>query len=340
MPFEGDGVDVIRANISTPTPPMGIRVPFLEVDPLLEAFTGRLMAKKAAQRPATANDALQLLDLIGRDRTAAALSLGVDPQIARALIGSRPAIDTAESSPHPRVELTDSMPVLTEEMEPIEPEPLATKTPVPMTQPIAVPIEVARPWRSRRVWVIAGATATIISVFAIGFAMRGDSNERVTARDADLVAASTPAAPTPTAPLPTPLPTTRTPGAPLPAAPTASIPVEPPPEPPRAEPPKAEPPKIEPVPARPPPTKRVPPKPQPAKAEPAKADPTARNVADLYVQAGRELKIYGERSGPKFDELRARYRKIQINEAMTSDATRRDAMQQLAAIRSEMAKSK
>ena len=37
-PFDGDGVDVARANLLTDTPIMSVRVPGLEVDPLLEAL--------------------------------------------------------------------------------------------------------------------------------------------------------------------------------------------------------------------------------------------------------------------------------------------------------------
>src|SRR5215510_10243085 len=47
MPFEGDGVTVASSNITLPTPKMGI-------DPLLEAFTHKLMAKDPNQRPASA----------------------------------------------------------------------------------------------------------------------------------------------------------------------------------------------------------------------------------------------------------------------------------------------
>src|SRR5262249_21979494 len=56
---------------------------FLEVDPLLEAFARRLMAKKRDQRPANAKVARELLDLIERDRPAAAAALGVSLDVAR-----------------------------------------------------------------------------------------------------------------------------------------------------------------------------------------------------------------------------------------------------------------
>ncbi len=77
LPFEGNGVEVARANLLLDPPPISQRVPYLEVDPLLEAFARRLMAKKRDHRPATAKRARELLDLIERDRPAAAAALGV-----------------------------------------------------------------------------------------------------------------------------------------------------------------------------------------------------------------------------------------------------------------------
>ena len=77
LPFDGSGADVARANLLRDPPPIEQRVPYLEVDPLLEAFSRRLMAKKRDQRPATAKAARELLDLIERDRAAAAAELGV-----------------------------------------------------------------------------------------------------------------------------------------------------------------------------------------------------------------------------------------------------------------------
>ncbi|MGE0397279.1 MAG: serine/threonine-protein kinase [Kofleriaceae bacterium] len=77
LPFDGDGVDVARANLIAPTPAMGVRVPGVIVDPLLEAFTRLLMQKKPADRPESAKAARHLLDLIERDRPMAARILGV-----------------------------------------------------------------------------------------------------------------------------------------------------------------------------------------------------------------------------------------------------------------------
>src|SRR5262249_15258129 len=77
LPFDGSGAEVARANLLVDPPPISERVRYLEVDPLLEAFARRLMAKKRSARPATAKAAREPLDLIDRDRPAAAVALGV-----------------------------------------------------------------------------------------------------------------------------------------------------------------------------------------------------------------------------------------------------------------------
>jgi serine/threonine-protein kinase len=77
LPFDGSGAEVARANLLLDPPPISERVPHLEVDPLLEAFARRMMQKKRELRPATAKLARDLLDLIGKDRAAAATTLGV-----------------------------------------------------------------------------------------------------------------------------------------------------------------------------------------------------------------------------------------------------------------------
>ncbi len=74
LPFDGSGAEVARANLLLDPPPIAERVPYLEVDPLLEAFSRRLMAKRRDHRPATAKAARELLDLIANDRAAAAVA--------------------------------------------------------------------------------------------------------------------------------------------------------------------------------------------------------------------------------------------------------------------------
>jgi len=103
LPFDGSGAEVARANLLVEPPSIAERVPYLEVDPLLEAFARRLMAKSRSARPATAKAARELLDLIDRDRPAAAVALGVPV----ALVASGPGA-TQSVSPqgrgNPRVE--------------------------------------------------------------------------------------------------------------------------------------------------------------------------------------------------------------------------------------------
>nr|MDQ3370170.1 protein kinase [Myxococcota bacterium] len=81
MPFDGAGVDVARANRSAETPAMAKRAPGVPVDPLLEAFTRRLMAKAPADRPSSAKLARDLLDAIVKDPASAAAILGVDEPV-------------------------------------------------------------------------------------------------------------------------------------------------------------------------------------------------------------------------------------------------------------------
>jgi tRNA A-37 threonylcarbamoyl transferase component Bud32 len=76
-PFDGDGVDVARANVALDTPAMSERAPGRMFDPLLEALTRRLMSKSRDARPASAAAARALIDLIERDRPAAAAELDI-----------------------------------------------------------------------------------------------------------------------------------------------------------------------------------------------------------------------------------------------------------------------
>ncbi|HET7499561.1 MAG TPA: serine/threonine-protein kinase, partial [Kofleriaceae bacterium] len=94
LPFDGNGAEVARANLLLDPPPIVQRVPYLEVDPLLEAFARRLMAKKRDMRPATAKAARELLDLIDKDRPAAAAALRVP-----LVVGTRAPQVTADVAP-------------------------------------------------------------------------------------------------------------------------------------------------------------------------------------------------------------------------------------------------
>ena len=90
LPFDGSGAEVARANLMLDPPQISVRVPYLEVDPLLEAYARRLMAKSRDARPPTARVARELLDLIEKDREAAAAALGVPIAATRAPRATEP----------------------------------------------------------------------------------------------------------------------------------------------------------------------------------------------------------------------------------------------------------
>jgi serine/threonine protein kinase len=101
LPFDGHGAEVARANLLLDPPKISDRVPYLEVDPLLEAFARRLMLKKRDQRPATAKVALTQLDLIDSDREAAAAELGVPAAVARTVRSTEPVQTRHLSNDYP-----------------------------------------------------------------------------------------------------------------------------------------------------------------------------------------------------------------------------------------------
>ncbi len=90
LPFDGNGAEVARANLMLDPPRIAERVPFLEVDPLLEALARKLMQKKRDLRPATAKAAREILDLIVKDRAAAAALLEVPLTTARVTRSTQP----------------------------------------------------------------------------------------------------------------------------------------------------------------------------------------------------------------------------------------------------------
>ncbi len=91
LPFAGTGVEIARAYLSRPIPPMRQRAPEIEIDPLLEAFTCALLARSPDERPPGARAARELLDLIERDRTAAARKLHVKLHAERRTLPVSPA---------------------------------------------------------------------------------------------------------------------------------------------------------------------------------------------------------------------------------------------------------
>jgi len=81
-PFSGSAVDVAIANMSKDPPPIYQRTG-AEVDPLLEQFTRKLMARELPVRFASARLALDALDLIEHDPETAGPALG-QMNVARA----------------------------------------------------------------------------------------------------------------------------------------------------------------------------------------------------------------------------------------------------------------
>jgi len=95
LPFDGSGVDIARANMQTPTPPMGDRVPGVRVDPVLEAIVRKLLAKDREERPASGNAARELFELYEHDRVRCALLLGVDIPVEDCRTGALEELDDA-----------------------------------------------------------------------------------------------------------------------------------------------------------------------------------------------------------------------------------------------------
>ena len=77
QPFDGTAMEIAVANITDDPPPIAKRSPGVHFDRLLEALARKLMARSLDHRIASATDALAILDLLERDREAAALQLGI-----------------------------------------------------------------------------------------------------------------------------------------------------------------------------------------------------------------------------------------------------------------------
>ena len=319
LPFDGSGAEVARANLLLDPPPIAERVPYLEVDPLLEAFARRLLAKKRDARPATAKAARELLDLIDKDRDAAAIALGVPHGTSR-----EPAV-TAPSAPQPRRtgNANDTFPP------PVAPAPVDDQRAIETDLvPSASGLR-----NSRTPLILAIGGALVAGIVAIVFATR--STEPAAAPPADMpvdvpIAPPVALAPEPAAPLTAPAIT------PIDAAvetvvADASI----------ASPP-TRPPSTKPRPAKPPiaTTKSEPPvtKPEPvvpvAPPDPAPATLGANQVAALYGAIGKRLGALGADADPNWWVL---YRRIKINEAMKDPAKLAEAQQLLAKIQRELA---
>ncbi len=154
MPFDGDGVDVARSNLMFDPPAMNERVPYLNVDPLLEAFTRKLMARDRDQRFSSAKAARAVIELIASDRHAAAIELGIAPRPVPESMP--PPLSTAARNMLAMPAMGRARPVPNT----LEPGVMATLTP-----------RTEAPVRPRRKIWIATAVTTVMVTGMVAFAM-------------------------------------------------------------------------------------------------------------------------------------------------------------------------
>jgi eukaryotic-like serine/threonine-protein kinase len=208
MPFDGDGVEVARANINDDAPTMAQRTPNVDVDPLLEAMTRKLLSRDAARRPQSAKAADELFALIDRDRGAAAAALGVTR--ARAV----PATVASPPSTAPR--------------------PAVSMAPLTRTRPASRADTALKTRRIRHRGMLAGLAALAIGAvlaLALVVGLREGEVTRASSSPRPALATTPPLAPA----SPPASPTSQITATPLPI-PSAAPPSPPPPPPPLAPP--------------------------------------------------------------------------------------------------------
>ncbi|HEY3803578.1 MAG TPA: serine/threonine-protein kinase [Kofleriaceae bacterium] len=76
-PFEGSAMEVAVAKMELDPPPIAVRAPHVKVDRVLEAFLGKLIARRPDDRFGSAREAKGVLELYAQDRLRAAAVLGV-----------------------------------------------------------------------------------------------------------------------------------------------------------------------------------------------------------------------------------------------------------------------
>jgi eukaryotic-like serine/threonine-protein kinase len=142
LPFDGTGVEIAIANISKAPPAIARRAPGVIVDPRLEAFVRRLMARRLADRFQTAGEARAALARIAQDARAPAGLVGMVPL-------AKPA-PTVPLSVLARASGPD-IPALADTLEAPKPPP-STRRPT-------------LPWHSYAVLALALATAIIAVLY-------------------------------------------------------------------------------------------------------------------------------------------------------------------------------
>ncbi|MBA3457168.1 MAG: serine/threonine protein kinase, partial [Deltaproteobacteria bacterium] len=201
LPFDGTGAEVARANLLLDPPAIAHRVPHLEVDPLLEAFARQMMAKRREQRPPTAKAARVILDLIEKDRPAAAAALGVSVGV-----GTRAQQPTEDLPAQPRHTHEDSSSdQFDAQPDPRLPPPvaaagppagLATERAITTSKAQPLDFEDELPRSSTRTWVFAGIGLVVAGGLAAFLLGRGGDDSPASRAD-DTKVATTPTAPDP-----------------------------------------------------------------------------------------------------------------------------------------------
>jgi serine/threonine protein kinase len=316
MPFEGDGVDVARANMMHDVPSMAERVPFLEVDPLLETFTRKLMARQRDHRMSSAKAARELLDLIERDRPAAAAALGfaVPTIVASAvLVEHRPRQALAAITEPPPLRLRGAPNTL---------EPVVSTVPAPLPTDQMQPLR-----RSHRHALAVGASlAALVVVCVIAAALSGGEEPAQVATTIETPDEAI-AMPAPPPPPPEPARAVRSEEPVLKPRPPAPKPLPTPRPPVIAKRPS--------VPATPMVASQV--KPRSTEVAPPDA-PTATVVADLYGVVGRGLGHLQQTKGSDATiDLWPRFRHIRINDAIATPDGRRATQRLLQDLQRDMA---
>ncbi len=282
MPFDGDGVDVALANVSASTPAMGVRVPSVHVDPLLEAFTRKLMAKRPDERFASAADARRVLDLLATDPKAAARDLATATLPRKPSSSSSPVVITPAERMHTPEEMAAIGSAKTQAL-----ELGSAKTEA------ADAFERPATTKRGRVLVALGSAAGAVALAAMLVLGRSPRPAAMQAH---------PPAPSEAAPAPETVSVRET------AAPAAT-----------AEPAPAA---VEPAHVAPVAKSSPRPRPSIAKAAPASATPTANDVAALYGTVGRTLKVKSDRAGADELWSRYRTIRIQTALGTESDRMR------------------
>ncbi len=311
LPFDGTGAEVARANLLLDPPTIAQRVPHLEVDPLLEAFARRMMEKKPAHRPATAKAARVLLDLIEKDRGAAAAALGVP-----LAVGTRTAQVTEDVPPQRHTDEDSSSDQYDAQLDPRLPPSAAIEArpgPHPVQQAIRTsvtsPLDYAdeAPPAPRRTWLFAAIGLALVGGFAAFLIGRDGDGATPAAKPDDTKIVMRPSDPDkPTVSAITPDKPTITPDKPVPDKVAIKRPVKPDTK--STENPDAN------------TAKGVEVKPD-TKVVSAPTAPNAGLVAASWKKVGEQIKALG----PGQDELWNRYRRINIQTAMGNPAKLREA---------------